>query len=224
MIPTRGAIRLTRAAMFSLSAAGLAIAAHAAGGEAVSLPVALACVPAVMLVVNLLAARRRGPVSLVLAMAGTQFLLHAALMAADLAAGCRMSAQHLSSLAAAGPGSASAATASGHTAVTTATCDATAMAGHQASDMFTMSPRMFAAHALSATLLALLLAKGEAAIWALTSSLSFRLTLPRIPELPPARRALPVLVREALLPQADVPRQSVRRRGPPALVPRLYPC
>src|SRR5689334_10842640 len=97
MTPARGAIRLTRAAMFSLSAVGLAVAAHAAGGERVSLPVALFCVPAVMLVVNLLAARRRGAVSLVLAMGATQVALHAVLMAAVMSDGCRMAGRHLTS-------------------------------------------------------------------------------------------------------------------------------
>ena len=199
MTPARGAIRLTRTAIFSLSAVGLAVAAHAGGGEPVNLVVALLCVPAVMLVVNLLAGRRRGPAALVLAMSGTQFALHTALMAAEMAGSCRMTAQHL---------------ASGAHASTLSGCSP-GMSGHQTSDLFAMSPRMLAAHALSATLLALLLARGEAAIWALAGCLGFRLTLPHLPAPPPARSPLPVLVREALLPRAVVPRRTVRRRGPP---------
>lgn len=191
--------------MFSLSAVGLATAAHASGGEPVSLPVAALCVPALMLVVNLLAARRRGPLFLIVSMGATQVALHAVLMTAAVASSCRMVGQH---------------PAAGHRSGAVSTCDP-AMASHQTSDMFAMSPRMFAAHALSAALMALLLARGEAAIWALAESLGFRLDLPRAPELPPARRPLPVLVREALLPQADVPRRSVRRRGPPAVRPAL---
>ncbi len=208
MTPARGAIRLTRAAMFSLSAVGLAVAAHAVGGEPVSGPVALALVPAVMLVVNLLAARRRGPLVLVLTMGVTQVALHAALMAAHLASSCRMAVQHPGGL-----------TGSAHTAVVSASACDPAMAGHPASDVLAMSPRMFVAHAVSATLLALLLARGEAAFWALAGCLGFRLVLPQVPELPPARRPLPALVSEALLPQSHVPRRSVRRRGPPESMP-----
>ncbi|GAB6897610.1 hypothetical protein JCM9957A_07000 [Kineosporia succinea] len=210
MSPGRGAIRLARAAIFSLSAVSLAVAAHAAGGERVSLPVAAACVPGVMLVVNLLAARRRGPVSLVVAMALTQATLHAVLMAAIMSDGCRMAGGHATS---------------GHGAVGVTPCDP-AMAGHQASDMFAMSPRMFAAHAVAALALALLLERGEAAVWALTRVVAHLLAgglglahaLSRPVALAPAARPLPVPVREALLPRADVPRRTVRRRGPPALV------
>ncbi len=205
MTPARGAIRLTRSAMFSLTAVGLAVAAHAAGNERVSLPVALACVPAVMLVVNLLAGRRRGPVALLLAMGSTQVVLHVALMAAVMSDGCRMVGSHL-------------ATGASHAAITVDTCDP-AMGGHQASDIFVMSLRMFTAHALAAALLALLLARGEAAIWALTGALGFRLRLPRVAQLPPAVAPLPIVAREALLPRADVPRRAVRRRGPPLLAP-----
>ncbi|GAA3595315.1 hypothetical protein GCM10022223_08070 [Kineosporia mesophila] len=205
MTPARGAIRLTRSAMFSLTAVSLAVAAHAAGGERVSLPVAVLCVPAVMLVVNLLAARRRGAVSLMLGLGVTQVVLHAALMAAIMSDGCRMAGRHLSSTHAV----------TGYGAASVTTCDP-GMAGHQASDMFSMSPRMFAAHAVAVLLLALLLARGEAMVWALTGNLSHRLALPRVVTPPPAMRPLPVLVREALLPLADVPRRGVRRRGPPA--------
>ncbi|GLY30058.1 hypothetical protein [Kineosporia sp. NBRC 101731] len=203
MTPARGAIRLARSAMFSLTAVSLAVAAHAAGGERVSLPVAVLCVPAVMLVVNLLAARRRGAVSLVLGLGVTQIVLHVALMAAIMSDGCRMAGRHLSSHV------------TGYGAASLTTCDS-AMAGHQASDMFAMSPRMFTAHTVAVLLLALLLARGEAVVWALTGNLSHRLALPRVVTPPPAVRPLPVLLREALLPLADVPRRSVRRRGPPA--------
>jgi hypothetical protein len=203
MTPARGAIRLTRSAMFSLSAVGLAVAAHAAGNERVSLPVALACVPAVMLVVNLLAGRRRGPVALLLAMGSTQIVLHVALMAAVMSDGCRMVGEHLT-------------TGVSHASIAVDTCDP-AMAGHPASDMFVMSVRMFTAHAIAAALLALLLARGEAAIWALVGNLGFRLRLPRVAPLPPAISLLPVVAPEALLPRADVPRRAVRRRGPPVL-------
>ncbi|MBT0769701.1 hypothetical protein KIH74_12255 [Kineosporia sp. J2-2] len=202
MSPGRGAIRLTRSALFALSAVGLAVAAHASGGERVSVPVAVACVPAVMLVVNLLAARRRGPVSLVLAMGATQAVLHVTLMAAVMSDGCRMAGRHL-------------VTAAGHSSASVTGCDP-AMAGHQAADMFTLSPVMLTAHAVAAALLALLLARGEAAVWALVGCLAHRLALPRLAVLPPAAGPLPVPAREALLPRSDVPRHAVRRRGPPA--------
>lgn len=56
MTPAAGAFRLTRGALFALGAVGLASGAHLAGGEPVSLPVALLAVGAVMLVANPLAA------------------------------------------------------------------------------------------------------------------------------------------------------------------------
>src|SRR5687767_2698985 len=86
--PGEGALRLTRAAGFAVSAVGLAGAAHLADGDEVPLSAALLAVPLVMLVVHLLAGRRAGPLGLFLGMGLTQVALHLGFMAASITPTC----------------------------------------------------------------------------------------------------------------------------------------
>ncbi len=72
MAPGTGLLRLTRTAFFAVSAVGLASAAHLAADDDVSAVTAVLAVPAVMIVVNLLAAGRRGPLGLFLGMGLTR--------------------------------------------------------------------------------------------------------------------------------------------------------
>lgn len=200
MSPARGAIRLARTAVFALSAVGLASAAHVAGGEPASAHVVMGAIPAVLLVVNLFVTGRRGSGSLFVAMSGVQVVLHAAFMAVSMADACHLDGQHTgfrhSARASCEPG-----VAGGH--------------AHQASDLFMMPAPMLAAHALAVLLLALLLARGEAAVWALVEWLAFRLPrATRAVQLFPVGR-LPVLAGAAWLPVAEVLRNDIRRRGPP---------
>ena len=199
--PGRGALRLTRSAIFAIAAVGLASAAHLAGGETVSPIDALISVPAVMIVINLLAGARRGYASLFPAMLVTQVLLHVGFMAGSIARSCHLAGvQAMSGMPPVGQ------------ADPVVRCGSS-MAHHG----FWPSPFMLLAHALAAALLVIVLAHGEAAVWALAASLGFR----RVPAGPglrlPVVPRVPVAVRTALQPRSSVPRRSVRRRGPPVL-------
>jgi hypothetical protein len=199
--PGRGALRLIRVAFFALAAVGLASAAHLAGGESLSGPVALGAVPAVMVAVNLLASGRRGRRSLLIAMGLTQVLLHLALMAGSLAQACQlvggraMAGMSMES----GPGSEALHCGPG-------------MAQHTS---IWPTPTMLVAHALATLVLVLVLAHGEAVVWALAAGWGFRLHHLVPPLRPAARRRLPVPVAAAFRPRSSVARRSVRRRGPP---------
>ena len=202
MAPGRGALRLTRVALFALGAVGLASAAHLAGGESLSLPVAVLAVPAVMIVVNLLAARRRDRISLLIAMSLTQLGLHLAFMATSIAAACRLEG---------GSAMAGMPMEAGHRAVH---CEPS-MAHGATHAWLWPSTSMLLAHALATVLLVLILAHGEAAVWALAACLAFRLPRPGVAVPVPVLRRVPVPVETAFRPRSSVARRSVRRRGPP---------
>jgi hypothetical protein len=196
--PGRGAIRLTRVALFACCAVGLAAGAHLAGGEPIPTRVALASVPAVMMVMNLLAARRRGLLSLLPAMGLIQVGLHLAFMLASSAGNCRAIGGHVMTGASVGM-----------------SCHPAMASGGMAGRMWP-SPMMLLAHGLATVLVVLLLAHGESAIWALVGALGFRITLPEAgAEIVFGVRRLPVAGLAAFLPRSQVPRRGVRRRGPP---------
>jgi hypothetical protein len=201
--PGTGLLRLTRAAFFAGSAVGLASAAHLAAGDDLPVPVVLLAVPAVMIVVNLLAAGRRGPVGLFLGMGLTQVGLHPAFMLTSLASTCA-------------PSSAMTGTA-GHRHVAV-TCEAMSGHGVTTGSLWPSVP-MALAHAVATLLLVLLLARGEAAVWALAACLHFR-----FPQLFPVvqvlvGRPLPVAVAAVRRIPEPVHLRTFRRRGPP--VPAL---
>ena len=203
MTPGEGALRLTRTAVFAVSAVALASAAHlAADGDVPRLP-ALLAVPLVMLVVHLLAAGRRGPMSLFLGMGLTQVGLHLAFMAASLAATCTAPAiaspSPMAGMAMPGP----------HAHVTV--CEA----GHSAGLL--PSASMIVAHLLATMLVVAVLSRGEVAVWALAAALRFRFAVPRVTLRLPALRRLPVSTRARRHPHPAVHLRSVQRRGPPAL-------
>ena len=203
--PGRGALRLTRSALFALAAVGLAAAAHLSGGETVSPLAGLLSVPAVMIVVNLLAARERGRASLLLAMGVTQVGLHLAFMAASITRSCQATGGHLMPAMPAGSRPAT---------QLTMQCGPVMTHGGATSGLWPSTP-MLIAHALAGVLLVLVLAHGEKAVWALAACLRFRLVLPG-PAVPlPALRPLPVLGAAAVRPRSAIHRRSVRRRGPP---------
>jgi hypothetical protein len=205
--PERGALRLTRSALFALAAVGLACAAHlAGGGEGVSAPVALLSVPAVMIVINVLAGRRRGPGSLLFAMALTQCGLHLAFMAASITQSCQATGAHPMPAMArmpAGP------------APLAMQCGPAMTHGGAVGGLWPSAP-MLLAHALAGVLLVLLLAHGEKAVWALAACLRFRFVLPGRPVvLLPSVRRFPVAANAAVRPGSEVHLHTHRRRGPP---------
>ncbi len=201
MAPERGALRLTRVALFALAVVGLACAAHLTGGETVSPVAMLVAVPAVMVVINLLASRRRGPLLLIVATELTQAVLHVAFMTLSLTRGCQVVAGPMPAM----PGAA------GHVAVS---CGEPMSHGTAAAGLWP-SPTMLLAHGLAGLIVALLLAHGERALWGLAGLLRLRFTRPEVSGPVPVRRALPVMAAIAGRPRPGVARRGVRRRGPP---------
>jgi hypothetical protein len=202
--PGTGVLRLARAAFFAVSAVGLASAAHVVSGDGVPAAIALCSVPVVMIVVNLLAATRRGPVGLFIGMGLTQIVLHVAFMVTPTAPVCGPSPAMPEMGMAGGHG---------HVAVV---CESVTGHGAGAAGLWPSVP-MALAHVLATGLLVLLLARGEAAVWALAAGLRFRFRLPGPAVLLPAVRRLPVATATARPRRARVHLRTVRRRGPPVL-------
>jgi hypothetical protein len=152
--PTRGAARLARATAFGVATLALAAGAHVAGGG--GLPsmtmLALLAIP-VTVAAMALTARRCGPVLLLSSMAGAQFLLH----------------ETLTTLTAQVPGDLS-----GQMSAASA-----AMGGHAMAHAEGWSVSMTAAHVVASVVTALLLSRGEQALWQLVSRL-----LPALPGQP----------------------------------------
>jgi hypothetical protein len=155
--PTRGAVRVARAVAFGVAVLTIAAGAHVAAGDVLpSVTVlALLAIPVIVAAVAL-TGRRCGPVLLVGSMAAAQVVLHETLVA--------LTAQVPGDMA----GQMSAASAS-------------AMGGHAVAHTDGWSVTMTAAHVVATLVTALLLARGEQALWQLVSRLLP--TLPCIPRL-----------------------------------------
>lgn len=212
MVPGSGALRLTRGVLFALAAVGLASAAHLAGGETPSPVVALGAVLVVAALADRLAGRRRGPLALFAGLDLTQLGLHLTFMAAAAGTACTAS-----------PGSST----SGASMASMA-----AMGMDDGHDHLAMrcsgevarhaagwpTPGMLALHLLAAALTAALLARGEAALWALAAGLAIVLTAPGPALRLLAVRRLPVRPSSSRRPLPAVHRRTQRRRGPPLLL------
>jgi len=159
--PTRGATRLARAASFGAATLALAAGAHvAAGGALPSMTfLAILLVPVSVAAVAL-TGRRCGPLLLLGSMTTAQVLLHQTLMALTGQAPGGMAGQM------------SAASAS-------AMVSPSAMGGHAMVQPEGWSVTMTAAHVAATAVTALLLARGEQALWQLVSRL-----LPSLPSQP----------------------------------------
>ncbi|KQU70769.1 hypothetical protein [Phycicoccus sp. Root101] len=195
-----GALRLTRALGLAVAAYGLSLAAHLVGGGSAPSPAGTG----VLLFVTwwacvLVTHRRLGRVALVSVLALSQVLLHQAFLVAGTAGSC-VTVVHAHA---------------GHLVDGASTvCSAAGMNGmgpmsHQGPS----GAAMVAAHVLAAVLLALVLARGEAAVWFLAGLVWP--TPPAAAQLPAARRPLTVLPRLLLAVAEPVVPGSVGRRGPP---------
>jgi hypothetical protein len=154
-VPTRGATRMARAAAFGVAVLTIAVGAHVAGGGALpSMTVlALLAIPVTVAAVAL-TSRRCGLALMLGSMAAAQVLLHQTLMA----------------LAAQVPGD---------MAGQMSTASASAMGGQAMAHTDGRSVTMTAAHVVATVVTALLLARGEQALWQLVSRL-----LPALPSEP----------------------------------------
>ena len=174
--PTRGATRIARAAAFGLATLTLATGAHTlAGGALPSLMVLGSLALPLTVAAVILTSRRCGPLLLLGSLAAAQVILHETLM----------------ELAAHGPGGLTPNGLGAHHGVHAVPSGLTS--AHSASAMDSMmggapmpgaggwSVTMTAAHVVATVATALVLARGEQALWQLVSRLLP--TLPRIPRL-----------------------------------------
>ncbi len=203
--PTRGATRLARAAAFGVVTLALATGAHvAAGGALPSMMVLALLVVPLMMAALVLTSRRCGPVLLLGSLTAAQVVLHESLMAltshvpVDMFP-AELGAHHGAQALVSGPASAHSASAMGGAAV--------AVAGG-------WSVTMQVAHVLATLVTALLLARGEQALWQLAARLLPALpSMPRLPGCAPLQAAVLLSV-PALRP--SVVSGGPGLRGPPA--------
>jgi len=178
---------VARAAAFGVATLALASCAHVAGGG--GLPsmtiLAILAVPVSMAAIAV-TARRCGPVLLLASMAGTQVLLHETLKALTAQVPGDMAGQMST---------------------------ASAMGGHAMAHAGGWSAAMTAAHVVATVVTALLLSRGEQALWQLLSRL-----LPTLPNEPVVVRhgclQTPALVSVPVLPPS-VASSGRGLRGPP---------
>ncbi|WP_433955615.1 hypothetical protein [Janibacter indicus] len=184
--PSRGVLRLARTLAWTLAAGGLSTGAHLTAGGGLPSTGGIVLVIGVLLWSGLLLTRwRLGRVALAATLGGAQVVLHTLLSAGHHAPTCAVGGGH-------------------HEMVVG--CAGGAEVSHT-------SPAMVLAHTVAALLLALLLARGEEAVWFLAGLL--RPVLPR-----PIRRVVDAAPSE-IPARADQPRRApfvlggVGRRGPP---------
>lgn len=202
----RAPFRLLRASVITGVVLSLAGTAHMAGGGVLPAPGIQAALAVLTMLGVTIAAHRRSSVPGLAAILGAgQLLLHQAFETTTAAAACAPSvteapASHLSHIAG---------------SVNSISCQGAAGgAGVLMAHPGVMGPAMLAAHALATLATAVVIAKGEAALWALAAWLRPLLDLPAPVALLPRPRPAPVI---AAAPAAQ-PRQflSVRTlRGPP---------
>jgi hypothetical protein len=188
--PTRGAVRVARAVAFGVAVLTIAAGAHvAAGGVLPSVTIlALLAVPVTVVAVAL-TGRRCGPVLLVGSMAAAQVLLHQTLVALTTQVPGDMAGQM-------------------------SAASTSAMDGHAIAHTDGWSVTMTAAHVVATLVTALLLARGEQALWQLVSRLLPTLAcIPRLLACGP-RQALVLLSVPALRPSLVSGGSGLR--GPPA--------
>jgi hypothetical protein len=202
--PGTGLLRLTRAAFFAVSGVGLASAAHLAAQGDVPLAVALFSIPILMIVVHLLARRRCRLPGLILGMGLTQLGLHLAFMLTSIAPSCGPSSTMTGMAMAAGP------------TPFPVTCERVGGHGGSGGQLWPSVP-MLLAHTLAMLLLVVLLARGEAALWALAACLRFHFPPLGSIRTVPAFRQPPVAHADASPGPKTVHLRTVRRRGPPVL-------
>ncbi|MEV7647084.1 hypothetical protein [Arthrobacter sp. NPDC089319] len=198
------ALRFGRSAVVAAAVLCLAAAAHTAAGGTLPPPaVVLALGALTWLPVMMLAGRRLEPGTILAVLAGGQLALHQAF-------------ELFGTVQCAPSGVAEHAGHAGHAghAAVALDCVAASHAGN--------SPGMLAAHLLATALTALMLAGGEAALWALAAWLRPLVQLPAVPAAP-VRASLP------LSEQGPVPLHTAYRvtvvplRGPPVPVSVPFP-
>ena len=189
--PTAGALRFTRAAAFGTVAFALALLAHTVSGGPTPRPVVLTLLAVGVAAGSvLLTGRKLGAAGLMLALGGVQAGLHVAFMALAPVAGCSTMSMPMSH----------------HGATSMTLCSAGADASASMAPVSTPLV-MVLAHAAATLALAVLLARGERALWLL-----FTLLLPALClRVAPLLRPRPRPVRRVLAPCAGRRANDLRR-------------
>jgi hypothetical protein len=197
--PTRGTTRIARACAFGMTTLALAAGAHVvAGGALPSMTVLTLLAVPVAVAALALTSRRCGPVVMLVSLTGAQVLLHETLMALAARGSGGMAVQMSTSSSGAIGDFAMSPLAMSHSVV----------------PVDGWSVAMTATHLLATVVTALLLARGEQALWQLVARLLP--TLPCIPRLPGCGpRQAPVLLSVPALRPCLVSGGS-GLRGPPA--------
>lgn len=194
--PNRGATRLARAAAFGVVTLALASGAHvAAGGAMPSMMVLAVLVVPLMMAALVLTSRRCGPVLLLGSLTAAQVVLHESLMAltshvpVDMFP-AELGAHHGAQALASGP-----------------THSASALEGAAVTVAGGWSVTMQVVHVLATLVTALLLARGEQALWELAARL-----LPALPSMSRLPGSAPL--QSAVLVSVPALRPSVVCGGP----------
>ncbi len=209
--PATGVLRLARAGVLTLATVSLSLAAHvAAGGSAPGLVGLLLVVVPVLAATLLTTGRRLGLTGIGSLVAITQVGLHSAFMALTMNSGMALT-MNGGMARTMGGGAGAVVTASHHSQSVITTGGA--VSGPSLVDLALSggSPAMTGAHVVAAGLVALILARGEAALWSLWSWLA--------PPMPVAAR-LGVLAGEPVATGRTTTRSvdhstRPRPRGPP---------
>jgi hypothetical protein len=202
--PGTGALRAVRAGLLGLVCVALALAGHLAGGGRAPSPWAVLILALPMAAVALaLTARRRGVGSIGAVVAGSQLVLHEALMWFQAGAACT------------GPGDVHAHL--GHHAAAVTGCLPMAGMSPGLPGGLAATAVMVLGHAVAGAVTTLVLAHGEALLWRLWSRLTRDGPDGPAPHLPAPR----LLARSPHgAPRGRLARGSARRRAPPrAAVP-----
>lgn len=199
MATARGVLLLSRTFLVTGMAVFLAAAAHAAGGGGIPPGMLLLALAVILLPpVGLLARRRLSFPVLACVLAAGQLLLHTAFSFVPAASAC----------AVAGP-----AAHAHHTEVPV--CGPAGQVGEQLAEAAGNGWQMTAAHFAAVVLTAVLLARGEDALWQLLAWLRPLARIPSPVTLPAPAPAL-FTIREAAFPPAGTEPCVHRLRGPPA--------
>jgi hypothetical protein len=219
--PTRGVTRIARAAAFGVATLTLATVAHvSAGGATPSVLVLTGLSLPVIVMALILTSRRCGPLALLGVLAAGQVILHEALMTLSSHGSGEFltsvaGAQHAAHTVMTGPMSAHAAAAIGF--APGGTMAGGPMASVPMASAGDWSLPMMAVHAVATILTALLLARGEQALWRLVARLlPTLLRIPRVLSCGP--RQTPVLLSVPAVRPSLVSCGS-GLRGPPAGFP-----
>jgi hypothetical protein len=215
--PVHGASRLLRAAALGLTCLALGMGGHIlAGGQPPSLTAALLLTVPLGCLSLLLTARRCGLATIGACMAGSQIVLHEALMWSAASRLCRVGSGTTTSATLVHLGHSGAGQLNLHCDGAMTSMASTSMSGHSAALMPGLTLVMLAGHAVAALGATLVLAYGERLAWRLAAWLGRVTDVVRPAQLPVAARRNALSASPVHRLQVLARAGSMTRRGPPA--------